>query len=632
MFRRLCTHISLPAARLTLVIVTLFLMRTPTVRAIVYRPLHENIALEKPVAASSVESSFLAAENVNDGDLNTRWSSQFTDHEWIAIDLQSAHEVQQIVLHWEAAYAESYDIELSSDGFVWQTVFEERSSDGHMDIINLGTPVVARFVRMTGVARATDFGYSLFEFEIYEPDAAFRYVAANGEDVDNDCLDASHPCATVGYAIGRANPGNTIEIAAGTYTESFTIDRSINLLGAGEDGTIVQAHAVPGTAGARVITIASGLNIEISGVTIRHGQVTGSGAAGEGGGIFIRDSAVLLRNVTLHANAARSGGGLYNKDNGRLTLEGVTFSGNRASAVGGGLRNFGGSDAILQDVLFIDNQADRGGGMANNSGTHTLNEVTLALNRARLGGGLYNVNSSPHLVDVVFDGNEADESGGGVYNNASGSTLQNVTFVGNRAGNGGGIYNVNSSSPMLTNALFHDNEAIGGGGILNLDNSSPQLTNVTLHGNRAMAVGGGLLNLDESAVTLFNTIIWGNVADSGGNEIYNDFDASSRLHYTLYRDDAGDIVEGGGFDTGQNSLVADPLFADPVGGDLHLQMGSPARNAGDPQTDLSVFPDDAQGNALDLNRRLRLQEARIDLGAFEYGSQTYFIYLPVTRS
>ena len=66
----------------------------------------DNIALHKPVVASSVEDNDpdLAADKAVDGYPNTRWSSQYSDPQWIAVDLGSRHVISRVVLEWEAAF------------------------------------------------------------------------------------------------------------------------------------------------------------------------------------------------------------------------------------------------------------------------------------------------------------------------------------------------------------------------------------------------------------------------------------------------------------------------------------------------------------------------------------------------
>lgn len=642
-----------------------------------------NLALGKPAVASSIESPMYLAEHANDGELNTRWSSQFEDSEWLYIDLEASYEVHQVRLRWEFAYGRSYDLDVSSDGINWTTVYEERNGNGGTDIINFGTPVSARFVRMNGLERGTTWGFSLFEFEIFD-EIEDRYVADNGVNSGNDCLDPANPCATITHAISQANPGNNIQIAAGDYTESFTIDKALTLQGSGAGSTNIQAHAQPGIATTRVITVPAGLSVEIAEVTIRHGHVTGGGASGRGGGINNTSSGLRLTNVTLDQNEATYGGGMYNNDsspvltnvafsrnaannqgqgggmynfNSSPTLTNVTFSENTANNNGGGMANTGSSSPTLTNVTFTDNEANEGGGgirNANNSNP-TLNGVEFSGNAARYGGGIYNVNSSPVLTNTIFSFNVATDLGGGMYNEDSIPRLANVAFTENISPNGGGMYNTNSD-PLLANVEFIGNGAIGGGGMFNSSTSFPALINVTFIGNEAnqfgggilnsgdsslmlinvsingntAAFGGGLLNTDSGSVVLLdNSIVWGNTAANDGNEIWNDFDSAVGLRYTLYKDDPGDIVEGGEFIVDANSLTEDPLFVDAPNGNLYLQADSPAINAGDPGTDLDIFPTDSQGNPIDLNGNLRVQDGRIDMGAFEFGSGSYRLYLPL---
>ncbi|HYG37901.1 MAG TPA: discoidin domain-containing protein [Cytophagales bacterium] len=121
-----------------------------------------NLALNKPIVASSNE---FPASEANDGNTNTRWSSNFTDNEWIYVDLQSSYALNKVVLNWETASGKSYDIQVSGNGSTWSTIYSTTTGDGGIDDINLsGT---GRYVRMLGKTRNTGYGYSLWEFEVY---------------------------------------------------------------------------------------------------------------------------------------------------------------------------------------------------------------------------------------------------------------------------------------------------------------------------------------------------------------------------------------------------------------------------------------------------------------------------------
>ena len=59
----------------------------------------------KPTTASSAENAGTAAGNATDGNTGTRWSSAFSDPQWIQVDLGATATISQVVLNWEAAYA-----------------------------------------------------------------------------------------------------------------------------------------------------------------------------------------------------------------------------------------------------------------------------------------------------------------------------------------------------------------------------------------------------------------------------------------------------------------------------------------------------------------------------------------------
>jgi hypothetical protein len=76
--------------------------------------------------------------------------------------VQSFNHIQ---LAWEAAYARSYQIQTSADGVNWSTIYSTTTGDGGFDGLNLTGS--GRYVRVNGTARATTFGYSLWEFGVY---------------------------------------------------------------------------------------------------------------------------------------------------------------------------------------------------------------------------------------------------------------------------------------------------------------------------------------------------------------------------------------------------------------------------------------------------------------------------------
>ncbi|MFD8883137.1 discoidin domain-containing protein [Streptomyces erythrochromogenes] len=119
----------------------------------------------KPATASSVEGAGTPAAAAVDGDNGTRWSSQFADPQWIQVDLGAPARLSQVVLRWETAHARAYRIELSTNGTDWTTAYSTTAGPGGVQTLDItGT---ARHVRVYGTQRATAWGYSLWEFQVY---------------------------------------------------------------------------------------------------------------------------------------------------------------------------------------------------------------------------------------------------------------------------------------------------------------------------------------------------------------------------------------------------------------------------------------------------------------------------------
>jgi F5/8 type C domain len=124
-----------------------------------------NIALNKTATASSTENAGLPASAAVDGNTGTRWSSAFSDPQWLEVDLGSSQAICQVVLQWEAAYGKAFQIQTSTDGSTWTSIYSTTTGSGGTQTLPVtGT---GRYIRMYGTARATQYGYSLWEFQVY---------------------------------------------------------------------------------------------------------------------------------------------------------------------------------------------------------------------------------------------------------------------------------------------------------------------------------------------------------------------------------------------------------------------------------------------------------------------------------
>ncbi|MGI5149249.1 discoidin domain-containing protein [Plantactinospora sp. CA-294935] len=122
------------------------------------------ISQGRPATASSTEGGALTASAAVDGNTGTRWSSAFSDPQWIQVDLGASATISQVLLRWEAAYGRAFQIQVSDNASSWNNVYTTTTGTGGTQTLNVsGT---GRYVRMYGTARATGYGYSLWEFEV----------------------------------------------------------------------------------------------------------------------------------------------------------------------------------------------------------------------------------------------------------------------------------------------------------------------------------------------------------------------------------------------------------------------------------------------------------------------------------
>ena len=131
----------------------------------------------RPAIASSTESASFPASAAVDGDGGTRWSSAFADPQWLQVDLGSPATISQVVLNWETGYATGFQIQTSTNATTWTTVYSTTTGTGGTQTLTVsGT---GRYVRMYGTARATAYGYSLWEFQVYGTASSTACPATN---------------------------------------------------------------------------------------------------------------------------------------------------------------------------------------------------------------------------------------------------------------------------------------------------------------------------------------------------------------------------------------------------------------------------------------------------------------------
>ncbi|MGW7267475.1 discoidin domain-containing protein [Streptomyces sp. NPDC054842] len=119
----------------------------------------------KTATSSSDENAGTAASYAVDGNTGTRWSSAGTDTQWLQVDLGATATLTKVVLNWEAAYGKDYRIQVSGNGSTWTDIKTVTNGDGGTDTLDVSGQ--GRYVRLYGVSRATQYGYSLWEFQVF---------------------------------------------------------------------------------------------------------------------------------------------------------------------------------------------------------------------------------------------------------------------------------------------------------------------------------------------------------------------------------------------------------------------------------------------------------------------------------
>lgn len=142
-----------------------------------------------------------------DGDPGTRWSSAFGDPEWLSVDLGQPATLTGVTLHWERAYATRYQIQVSDDGQEWRTIVDVDNGDGGIDAHEIDA--TGRYVRMYGIERATPYGFSLWELEVWGHPGASRSPGLAAAEPEAELLSRHAPVdASSREARNLANAGS----------------------------------------------------------------------------------------------------------------------------------------------------------------------------------------------------------------------------------------------------------------------------------------------------------------------------------------------------------------------------------------------------------------------------------------
>ena len=343
--------------------------------------------------------------------------------------------------------------------------------------------------------------------------AGDRYVDPAGVDAGT-CDNIATPCQTIAFAVGKATAGDTIHLAAGTYTglgnQHVVLDKALTLAGAGAATTILQYDPlVQATTGG----VEGVLEIRAGDVTVR--DLTVRDAPTEKGvplwGVRIYKDAATLSNIlfdTVHfLNNAGRGIEVHNN----TTVANLT----------------------IQDCLFKDNPVHgiRLASTANASGLN-IDGTTFENNGhsglfQSLGSGYVN---GLHVNDSTFTGNAVQALQVG---NARNVIVENSTISG--GGRGIAFVQLVDAPNALGAVNIHDNtlsDFAGAAIVVNVDNTA--LDEPLTIADNTITQQAGLLTGDATlAVALDSSKTHAAVALTGNSVTFSGAFGAAAAAYAL---------------------------------------------------------------------------------------------------
>ena len=101
-----------------------------------------------------------------DQHLSSRWSSRYSDDQWLILDLGSTQRFQRLYLVWELAHAAEYSVSTSDDKTKWKLLRRERKGDGFVDVIDAKGR--GRYLKIQGIKRAKVEGHELYGYSLFD--------------------------------------------------------------------------------------------------------------------------------------------------------------------------------------------------------------------------------------------------------------------------------------------------------------------------------------------------------------------------------------------------------------------------------------------------------------------------------
>ncbi|MBT6938763.1 MAG: DUF1565 domain-containing protein, partial [Candidatus Marinimicrobia bacterium] len=261
------------------------------------------------------------------------------------------------------------------------------------------------------------------------------YVSTSGSD-DNDGSE-DDPFAKIQTAIDSSSNGDTVLVAAGTYTENINYNGKNIVVGSlymtTSDTSYISSTIIDGgcpeascgSVGKNTIKLDSNESsfAVLQGFTIQNGRDS------DGGGILINSSA-SLKNLIIKDNRSSGKGAGIRIDGGNSTIDASIIRENTSGSGGGGIALMGGS-VVVKNSLIINNNGGGGSAIWGQSTTVTLINCTISNNTNNnnsVYGAIYGrIQFTIDISNTIIWGN-SDSQNYQVYFGSSGSDVINLTI------------------------------------------------------------------------------------------------------------------------------------------------------------------------------------------------------------
>lgn len=386
-------------------------------------------------------------------------------------------------------------------------------------------------------------------------------------------------------AVSAASPGDTVLVAAGTYSGIANTDIDFagkNLVVVSESGPDVTIVDCSGGSpyrrgfyfhsGEDTTAVLDGFHVT-GGVSVMGGGANCTGASpviqgcifshcgiAYGGALHIQESQAIIRDCEFLRNDVFVSGGAIWVENATPVIASCLIDSCTAGFIAGGILLHDGGSATLRDVTIQNcSSVDFGAGCVCDDSPSYFDNVRFIANHADSAdcGGLY-ANCDITLDDCLFQGNYAGGEGGGVRCSGGTPAFTNCDFIGNDAASGGGIY-ADDVQLEVTGGKFWNNVAGAGGGIY-VYGAMPEITGVDFVENEAVIVGGAIC-CEDALADIDGCVFERNLSGVAGGAIWAGYILMPNITNSAFTDNEASVSGGAiAFEEGFGGTIESCVF------------------------------------------------------------------------